>query len=84
MKLKRLNIEVVPSYRENPGEYEGVAEFTGKAGNVQLKLTPTMCNEIFHICADGILSVAKDAAENLTCNIIDHQKALSSDEGTIS
>lgn len=77
MVLKELKIAMIPSYRPNAGQYEGVAEFTDKAGNVALKLTPEMCDEIFVICADGILKVAQEAAMNLTCNVIEHQKALS-------
>jgi hypothetical protein len=80
MILKELRIGMIPSYRPNAGNYEGVAEFTDEAGNVALKLTPEMCDKIFVICADGILSVAQDAARNLTCNIIEHQKALGKTE----
>ena len=77
MVLKELKIAIVPSYRPNAGQYEGVAEFTDAAGNVALKLTPEMCSKIFVICAEGILSVAQEAAMNLTCNVLEHQKALS-------
>lgn len=77
MVLKELKIAMVPSYRPNAGQYEGVAAFTDEAGDVALKLTPEMCNKIFVICADGILSVAQEAAMNLTCNVLEHQKAIS-------
>ncbi len=76
MILKLLKIELIPSYRENGGQYEGKAEFIGGAGNVELKLTPSMCDKIFVICADGILTVAKEAANNLTCNVIEQRKEL--------
>jgi len=76
MILKELKITIIPSYRPNAGQYEGVAEFTDEAGNVALKLTPEMCDKIFILCADGILNVAKEAAANLTCNVIEHQKVL--------
>lgn len=77
MVLKELRIAMAPSYKPNAGQYVGTAEFTDAAGNVTLKLTPAMCDKIFIICADGILSVAQEAAMNLTCNVIEHQKALS-------
>ena len=80
MILKELKISMIPSYKENAGQYEGVAEFTGKLGKVALTLTPEMCDTIFVVCADSILSVAKEAAANLTCNIIEHQKALKTGE----
>lgn len=76
MVLNKLTIELVPVYKPNAGQYEGKAEFTDAAGNVQLKLTHEMCDRIFLICADGILSVAKEAAANLTCNVIEHRKEL--------
>jgi hypothetical protein len=76
MVLNKLKIELAASYKPNAGQYEGVAEFTDAAGNVQLKLTPEMCDRIFMICADGILTVAKEAAANLTCNVIEHKAAL--------
>lgn len=77
MVLKELRIALVPSYRPNAGQYEGVAEFTDEAGTIALKLTPEQCDKIFVICADGILKVAQEAAQNLTCNVLEHQKALS-------
>ena len=76
MILQNINIAIIPSYRPNAGEYEGVAEFAGETGSVQLNLTPEMCNKIFMVCADGILATAKEAAENMTCNIIEHRKAI--------
>jgi len=76
MVLKELKIAMIPSYRENAGQYEGMAEFTDASGNVALKLTPEMCDQIFLICAEGILTVAKEAAANLVCNVIEHRKEL--------
>ena len=76
MVLKELKISVIPSYRDNAGQYEGIAEFTDKLGKIALNLTPEMCDKIFVVCAEGILIVAKEAAMNLTCNVIEHQKAL--------
>lgn len=76
MVLKELKIEMIPSYRPNAGQYEGAAKFTNEAGDVTLRLTPEMCDKIFIICADGILSVAQEAAKNLTCNVIEHRKEI--------
>ena len=76
MILQDLKIAVIPSYKDNAGQYEGKATFRGKAGDVSLTLTPDHCNQIFKVCADGILDTAKEAAHELTCNVIEHQKAL--------
>lgn len=80
MILQKLEIEVVPSYRANAGQYEGKAVFAGDAGAVSLKLTPALCDKMFVICAEGILGVAKEAATALTCNMIEHQKQLVKNE----
>ncbi len=76
MILKELHIEQIPSYKDNAGQYEGSVKFTGGGGDVLLRLTPEQCNQIFRICADGILATAREAAENLTCNVLEHQKLL--------
>ena len=76
MILQKLAIGIVPSYKPNAGQYEGLAEFSGEAGNVILNLTPELCDKLFIICAEGILATAKEAAENLTCNVLEHQKML--------
>lgn len=80
MVLVELRIKQIPSYRENAGQYEGKAEFTDRAGDVALNLTPEMCNQIFAVCADAILRTAQEAAANLTCNVIEHQKALGKEQ----
>jgi hypothetical protein len=75
MVLTKLQIEK-KRYGPNEGKYAGVAQFTGTAGDVVLNLTPEMCDKIFLVCADGIMGTAKEAAENLTCNVIEHRAAL--------
>lgn len=82
MILSRLEIEL-QRYGEMKGRHTGYAEFSGEAGKVNLNLTPELCDKIFMVCAEGIVSTAKEAAENLTCNVIEHRKSLTSaeDEG---
>lgn len=75
MILTKLQIEK-KRYGEDVGKYVGVAQFAGKAGDVALNLTPEMCDKIFLVCADGIMETAKEAATLLTCNVIEHRKAL--------
>ena len=75
MILKKLEIEL-QGYGEFKGQYIGTARFNGEQGSVALNLTPEHCQRIFKVCADSIVEVAKDAAHNLTCSVIEHGKAL--------
>lgn len=78
MILQKLEIELA-RWGEEKGKYVGKAVFDGEAGSVALNLTPELCDKLFLICADGILTTAKEAAANLTCNVIEHQKALAAE-----
>ena len=75
MKLTDLNI-TLNKYGRDKGKYTGKIEFTDKAGDVGLNLNEEACEKIFAICADGILDVAKEAASNLVCNVIEHKDVL--------
>jgi len=61
MRLTRLEIKL-NVYGENEGKYTGVAQFTGDAGSVALNLNQHHCEQMFLVCADGIVDVAKAAA----------------------
>jgi len=75
MKLIGLKIKL-NEYGRNKGKYTGVAEFTDKAGDIALNLDAEACERIFEVCADGVLTVAKEAASNLTCNVLEHIKSI--------
>lgn len=75
MILKNLRITLM-DYGQNKDKYVGTAEFTGDTGTVNLNLTPAHCEQIFRVCADGILSTAKEAASNLTTAVIEHQRQI--------
>jgi len=75
MILQKLEIEM-ERWGDHKGKYTGKAVFDGDAGSVALKLTPELCDKMFLICAEGILSTAKEAAANLTCNVIEHTRQL--------
>ena len=75
MYLKKLEIEL-GRYGKDKGKYTGRAIFDNELGVVSLNLTPEMCDEIFKVCADGIITTAKEAANNLTCAVIEHQEKL--------
>ena len=75
MQLRKLKIER-SWYGKNEGQYVGEIEFDNELGQVALKLTHERCEELFSICADGIVETAKKAAEEMTCAIIEHQSVL--------
>jgi hypothetical protein len=75
MILQKLEIEI-ERWGDNKGKYKGEAIFAGEAGSVSLNLTPKMCDQMFLICADGIMETAKEAASNLTHNVIEHKQEL--------
>jgi len=77
MKLIELDIEL-QKYGRDKGQYIGKIKFANSAGDIALKLNPEMCEKIFLICADGMIDVAKEAAKNMTCNIIEHKAAIES------
>lgn len=79
MQLEELRIRKA-TYGKNEGNYVGHAEFSNEKGKVDLALTPEHCEKIFKICAEGIIEVATQAAEELTVSVIDHQKSLSDKE----
>lgn len=75
MILQKLDIEY-QRWGNHKGMHTGTARFDGECGIVTLNLTPEMCNKIFEVCADGILNVAREAAANLVCNVIEQKKSL--------
>ena len=81
MILKNLRIEFM-EYGPDKGRYVGKAEFAGERGAVALNLNARHCERIFEVCADGIMATAKEAASDLTCAVIEHQKTLSSTSTT--
>ena len=65
MKLLKLEIELI-RWGDDKGQYKGVAKFEGDAGEVALNLNRHHCEQIFLVCADGIVDVAKASARMLT------------------
>ena len=75
MKLDRLNIEQV-RYGANKGAYEGTIRFHNELGEVAIRLSPAQCDELFKVCAEGIVETAKAAAAELTISVIEHADTL--------
>ncbi len=75
MILKNLEIEL-NTYGKEKGKYTGRVDFQNEDSKIQLRLTPEHINKIFELCADALVQTAKDAANEMTVNIIEHKKAL--------
>ena len=77
MLLKKLEIE-----RQSWGDYKGKCvgkiTFEGNDGSVALNLNPASCEKLFLLVADGLIDVAKETAENMTCNLIEQKTAIES------
>ena len=78
MQLVKLEIERV-RYGENKGQFAGAIKFDNELGEVAISLTPQKCEELFRVCADGIVDTAKAAATELTCSVIEHRQLLESE-----
>ena len=75
MILDELKIERI-RYGHHQGKHRGNIRFSNDSGEVSLKLNQELCNKIFEICAEGLIETAKEAANNMTCEIIEHNKLL--------
>lgn len=75
MILTNLRIEL-KTYGPDEGKHVGKATFSGKAGEVTLRLNQDHIEQIFLTCADSITETAKAAARHLTMTVIDHRKVL--------
>jgi len=74
MDLKLLRIE--RSLRGNG--LEGKIVFGNKLGQVSLNLTDEQVDKIFLVCAESIEATAKEAAQELTCSVIEHKESIES------
>lgn len=80
MMLISMTIEL-ERWGANKGQYTGSAMFSGDAGSVTLNLNKHHIEQIFQVCADGIIDTAKAAARHLTVSVIEHQKGIESAGG---
>lgn len=76
MQLVKLEIKR-EMWGESKDQFKGVIKFDNELGEVGMVLTHEKCDELFKICADGLVETAKAAAAELTCNVMEHQKSLS-------
>jgi len=73
MEFRKLEVE-----RRTWGDQElaGSISFSSDKGRINLRLNEGHINKIFEIVADTMIEVAKEAAKELTCNIIEHKDAI--------
>ncbi len=65
MKLKNLKIEMIPSYRDNAGKYEGEIEYEGVRGNVQMKLDAKLSEALLLCIGSTVTKFAAESARQL-------------------
>jgi hypothetical protein len=75
MNFKSLSIER-KSWGKN--ELQGSVVFGNNRGRINLQLTDEHINKIFGVVADTMIETAKEAAAELTCNIIEHKAEIES------
>jgi hypothetical protein len=74
MILKNLRIEL-KDWGSQRGQYVGTAEFTSPIGEVEVRLTPEHVKQIFAVCAESIVTVAKEVSSMMTSQVIDQAEA---------
>lgn len=75
MQLVELEIKR-ERWGENKGQFTGAMRFDNELGEVAIKLSPEKCEQLFKICADGIVETAKAAANELTISVIEHKAKI--------
>ena len=69
MKLKKIQIELIPSYRLDAGKYEAELEYENERGSVQLKLDPEVSAALLLCIGDVVTQFAAKSAEEIKANL---------------
>ena len=75
MNLKRLLVEK-EDWGKRKGQYTGKAEFESNLGSITLNLTPEKMERVLAVFSEALIETSKEAAEELTCTVINQAKAL--------
>ncbi|MAF36022.1 hypothetical protein CL622_02795 [archaeon] len=78
MDFQSLEIEK-ERFGSNKGNLKGNITFSSDDARINLKLNQSHIDKIFEIVADTMIEVAKEAAQELTVNIIEHKEVLKLD-----
>lgn len=70
MKLKKLEIEIIPSYRENAGQYQGIIQYEGGSGEITMALDKDVSNALLMCIGETITKFAANAAREVEKSII--------------
>lgn len=79
MKLKRLTIELQPSYAKNPGKYEAEIQYENERGEVKLLLDPEISNALLTCIGGVVTEFSHKAALSLEADI--QQSVLEATKG---
>lgn len=69
MKLKKLEIEVIPSYRTDGGKYEGQISYEGVNGTVEMKLDSKISDALLVCIGETIARFAAESAKQIQSSI---------------
>ena len=70
MKLQNIHI-----HKEYSGTgYTGAIQFKNQSGEVSLRLDNDFSNKILAVCSEAIVQSAKDVADQMLANIIEHNE----------
>ena len=75
MNLKKLDIRR-KEYGIDEGLLVGVIIFDNQHSEITLRLDSEAINKIFAVCADQLIETSKEAANKLTCAVIEHQQEI--------
>jgi hypothetical protein len=70
MKLKRISIDLKPSWDDNAGKYESEIEYEGHKGTIKLLLNPDVSNALLVCVGNVITEFSARAASELNANIL--------------
>jgi hypothetical protein len=75
MQLQKLHIER-NTWGSREGLLDGAITLKGESGEISLPLDDQMAQQIVAICAEAMVRVTKETAENMTAEIIAATPAL--------
>lgn len=70
MKLKRLDVDLQPSYADNAGKYVATVEYEDAHSTVKLVLTPEVSEALLTFIAPALAKCANRAALEVEQNIL--------------
>lgn len=69
LRLKKLSIEL-QEWGSDKGKFNGEISYIGENGKVTITLSPTDCEKLLPVIAQGIVSASKEVAKDLTAEAL--------------